>query len=260
MRENDTDGRFRLIDLALAVSLLSRLPVEAFVNIPQTAWDRQAKAVWAFSLVGVLVGAIAGLVGWISLKIGLPHMIAAGLALAVLIIITGAMHEDGLADCADGFWGAKTPVRRLEIMKDSSIGAYGALALILITGLRWLGYGALIHEGIGPFIAVAALSRGVVPSVMAAVPPARRDGLSRSVGWPNWETAAIGVLVALLVAIFTLGWGAFPATFAAAVAAVCAGALAHLKVGGQTGDVLGAVQQLSELAIILVLISWIPTR
>lgn len=255
MRENDMNSMPRKIDLALAVSLLSRLPIEAFVPITPKAWERQAKAVWAFPLVGLLVGTIAGLAGWLSLTIGLPAPIAAGIALAVLIAITGAMHEDGLADCTDGFWGGSSPARRLEIMKDSHIGAYGTLALLLITGLRWLGYGMIVGQGMGPFIAVAALSRGVVPAVMAALPHARGDGLSQSVGRPSRETAAISAMIGLLIALFMLGWGAFPAAFAAALGAVCVAKLARAKIGGQTGDVLGAVQQISELAIILVLIS-----
>lgn len=255
MRENDTDGRFRRIDIALAVSLLSRLPVQAIVSIPQMAWDRQEKAVWTFPLVGILVGTLAGLAGWFMLILGLPAMIAAGIALAVLVAITGAMHEDGLADCADGFWGGNAPDRRLEIMKDSSIGTYGALALLLVTGLRWLGYGVIVGQGVGPFIAVAALSRGVLPAVMAALPPARSNGLSQSVGRPSRESAAISAMVALVVAVFILGWNVIPAALAAALAAFCVGALARAKIGGQTGDVLGATQQISELAIILVLIS-----
>jgi adenosylcobinamide-GDP ribazoletransferase len=255
LRENETDGRFRKIDIALALSLLSRLPVEAFVSIAQTAWERQAKAVWAFPLVGLLVGTIAGLAGWLALIVGLPAPIAAGIALAVMIAITGAMHEDGLADCADGFWGGNSPVRRLEIMKDSHIGAYGTLALLLVTGLRWLGYGLIVGQGVGPFIAIAALSRGFVPAVMVALPHARGDGLSHSVGRPSRETAAISAMIGLVIALFMLGWSAVPAAVAAATAGICVGTLARAKIGGQTGDVLGAVQQISEIAIILVLIS-----
>lgn len=255
MRENDTQGRIAGIDVALAMSLLSRLPVETMYKIPDTAWAGQARAVWAFPLVGALLGVIAAGAGWVALSFGLSVWIAAGLVLATLIVTTGAMHEDGLADCADGFWGADTVKRRLEIMKDSQIGTYGVLALILVTGLRWLGYGLLLGQGIGALIAIAALSRGAIPAVMVALPHARAGGLSRTVGRPDRKMALIGAGLGFGIAVICLGWAALPAALVGAVAAITVALIARRKINGQTGDVLGAVQQIAELAVILVLIA-----
>jgi adenosylcobinamide-GDP ribazoletransferase len=122
-----------------------------------------------------------------ALWLGLPPGIAAGLALGAGILMTGALHEDGLADCADGFWGGHTAERRLEIMKDSRIGAYGVLALILVIGLKWLALAALIEHGaLWAAVLVPACSAGAAMAwVMASLPFAREDGLARHVGRPS---------------------------------------------------------------------------
>lgn len=255
MRENDTDSLFRGSDLVLAFSLLSRLPVRTFANPSEAGWQRQSEAVWAFPIVGAVLGSIGASVVWATMQIGLPPIVAAGLALTIMILCTGAMHEDGLADCADGFWGGWTREQRLEIMKDSQIGTYGVLALILITALRWIGYGALLTHGLAGIVAAAALSRGVLPGIMAALPHARADGLSRSVGRPERRIALIALAIGFTIAALGLGWGALGATALAIAAATVCAALARNKIGGQTGDVLGASQQLSELAVIMFLIA-----
>ncbi|MFT7596440.1 MAG: adenosylcobinamide-GDP ribazoletransferase, partial [Paracoccaceae bacterium] len=133
MPENDKPP-FAVSDVAVAFVLLTRLPLP---TLPDHAFARQAHAAWAFPLVGLVVALLAGGMGWAALRLGLPASIAAGLVLGAQIMLTGAMHEDGLADTADGLWGGFNADRRLEIMKDSAIGTYGVLALILSLGLRW---------------------------------------------------------------------------------------------------------------------------
>ncbi len=111
------------------------------------ATARGALAAWAYPLVGVVVGGLGAVTGALALWLGLPAPLAAGLVLLAMIAVTGALHEDGLADTADGFWGGWDRARRLEIMKDSQIGSYGVIALILSLGLRWSALGVLIAHG-----------------------------------------------------------------------------------------------------------------
>ena len=241
-----------LAQLIVAAALLTRLPLP---HLPASAFAVQARAAWAWPVVGLVVGGLAGLAGLGAMAAGLPAGIAAGLVLAVQIVVTGAMHEDGLADTADGLWGGLTPERRLEIMRDSRIGSYGVLALILSLGLRWQALALLLPQGIGALIAAAALSRAVMPGLMAALPHARADGLSRGVGRPPVAAIAAGGAIALAIAALALGAAAIPALIAACAAALLVGALARARLGGQTGDILGASQQCAEIAILLVLIA-----
>jgi len=239
-------------DIALALVLLTRLPLPA---LPRPWFQRQAQAAWAFGLVGLAVALPACGVATLALWLGLPATIAAGLLLATQILLTGAMHEDGLADTADGFWGGFSREKRLEIMKDSQIGTYGVLALILSVGLRWLALSTLITQaGVWPVLALAVLSRAAMPVLMLTLPNARNTGLSHSVGNPNTAACAAGLLLALLISVLLIG----PATIAIVVSMILVtsglGFLARTKIGGQTGDVLGASQQVTELAGLLVLL------
>lgn len=251
MRKNDTSA-VTPVDILVALVLLTRLPLP---KLPATAFEQQARSVWAFPVAGLCVGVSAAAVGWVLISVGLPLAIAAGAILACQIVLTGAMHEDGLADCADGFWGGYDPARRLEIMKDSQIGTYGVLALLFSVGFRW---GALMVVlpvmGPGSIIAIAMLSRAPMGMVMAIVPNARGTGLSSQVGKPTRAHAGLGISLALLLSWPMLG---FPALILCAVvvsifATLCA-TLAQTKIKGQTGDVLGATQQVCEGAMLLCL-------
>lgn len=246
MAENDTSGP-RFGDIAVALSLLTRLPV----RLPDTAYARGAQAAWAYPLVGLVLGGVAGLAGWLVSPLG--DGLAALVVLAVSVILSGAMHEDGLADCADGFWGGWDRARRLEIMKDSQIGTYGVVALILGFAARWWALEQLIATGyiLAPVLTVAVMSRAGMPVLMAWLPNARDTGLSQSVGRPTTLTAGLAVLVAFGIGSVSLGLDIVPAAlFAGAVVLGC-GMLARAKIGGQTGDVLGASQQLSEIALLI---------
>ena len=165
-------------DLAGALGLLTRLPV--------AAGTRGARAAWAWPLAGLAVALIAALAsaGWCWRSGWCPA--SPPRALAVMALLTGAMHEDGLGDSADGLFGGWTAARRLEIMKDSRIGTYGMLALLLVTLGRWSALTFLIATGhvLGPLIAAAVLSRAALPVAMLALPAARPDGLSRATGTP----------------------------------------------------------------------------
>ena len=240
--------RQRLAEMQLAVILLTRVPFGRLRDpVP-----RLDAAAWAFPLAGLPVGLIAAGVMVAALALGLSPPVAGGLALAAQVITTGALHEDGFADLCDGFWGGTTPERRLEIMRDSRIGSYGAVGLILSLGLRWLGLVALAElEAIGALIAVAMASRVAPAALMAWLPAARPDGLGaqgKAVGTASVILA--GLLGGLPMLLLPQGWAALVvAAFAIAALAL----IAWRKLGGQTGDVLGAGQQIAEVALLLTL-------
>ncbi|MCX7566392.1 adenosylcobinamide-GDP ribazoletransferase [Sulfitobacter sp. F26169L] len=243
MDKNDYAGQ-----VWLAAVLLTRLPLP---HLPPRAFSQGARAVWAYPVVGLGLGAAGAVTAYVALWAGLPVFIASVLALGAVMLLTGAMHEDGLADVFDGFWGGTTPARRLEIMRDSQIGTYGVLALLLVTLLRISALAVVLDSGWPVLLAAAALSRAMMPAVMHALPYARTDGLSRSVGRPDIVPVVAGLGIGGLIAFLSLGMIALMAILAAFLVGIILTAVARRKIGGQTGDVLGAVQQLSETAILL---------
>ena len=172
--------------------------------------------------------------------------------LAVGVIITGAMHEDGLADCADGFWGGWDRARRLEIMKDSSVGVYGVIALGLGLLLRWQALILLLDAGgyWAALAAVAATSRASMVVLMNRLPNPRAGGLSHSVGRPSTQATWLAIGIAAVICLFVGHLGIV--IWVAAGCTLCA-ALSHRKIGGQTGDVLGATQQITEIIALCVI-------
>ncbi len=239
-------------DIAAALGLLSRLPVRIDID---RATARGAASAWAYPLAGLILGALACAIGQIALWLGLAHNLTAGLTLATLVIITGAMHEDGLADTADGLWGGWDKNHRLKIMKDSHTGVYGVLALALGLGLRWQALTLIIdHSALWPAIlATAMISRAAMVPVMARLPHARDDGLSRSVGRPDAKTALIAVAIAGFACLILLHLNGLWLLASAFLATLTSAAIAKAKIEGQTGDILGATQQISEIAMLLTL-------
>ena len=249
MTKNDT-ALMRPIDVVTALVLMTRLPLP---HLGDAAFARQARACWAFPLVGVAVGGLAGAMALAALWLGLPVAVAAGLGPGLQVCVTGAMHEDGLTDTADGFWGGFDRDRRLEIMADSRIGAYGVIALILSLGLRWSALTVILALAVWPVVLVAVLSRGVLPAVMAGMPRARPGGLSDRVGAPPVPTAAVALGLAGLGAVALGGWSAVVVIPVAIAGCVAMAALAQRKIAGQTGDVLGATQQVVETLCLIAL-------
>src|SRR5690606_10887022 len=197
--EGDALARLR-DDLLSALALLTRLPVP----------DHRpagAEAAWAWPLAGGLLGALAAVLAAALLALGIPPGPVAAAVLALLALLTGALHEDGLSDTADVLLRGRAGDRRLEVMKDSRIGGFGALALARVMLASWSALEALIAEGRlwGPLIAAAALSRAPMAVVMAALPPARPGGLSAGTGRPSPAVAGAAVGGALGLAVLTLG-------------------------------------------------------
>ncbi|WP_428543578.1 adenosylcobinamide-GDP ribazoletransferase [Profundibacter sp.] len=236
----------RLADIPAAIGLLTRLPVK-------TDGARGAAAAWAFPLVGLIVGALAASIGWLALELGLSAQITAALVITAQVVMTGAMHEDGLADTFDGLWGGWDMDRRLEIMKDSQIGTYGVIALVMSLLLRWSAITVLIHIGalFMALIATATLSRMPMVLIMATLPHARDGGLSASVGRVGKDTAGVALGLALLACFIAPVTASIIALIAASIAASIIALIALRKIGGQTGDILGASQQLAEIAVLL---------
>jgi adenosylcobinamide-GDP ribazoletransferase len=237
-------------DLHRAFGFLTRVPIPQPDGSPGLA-----RAYRVFPLAGAAIGGIIGLVYLGLLDIDLPTLGAAALALGVGILLTGALHEDGLADLADGFGGGSDIAGKLAIMHDSRLGTYGGLILIVSFTARLSALAALQHSIVLPsLIAAHALARGVLPALAGAMPYARSDGVAVTGGRPEPVTAAIAGALALAVALFALPWGvALAATLATAIAATCVALLAMWQIGGQTGDVLGAAEQVSEIAVLLLL-------
>ncbi len=250
MHKNDTRP-FSPWDLPLALTLLTRLPLP---TLPKKVFARQARAAWAFPLVGLVVGTAACAIGVGAAKAGLPAMAAAALVVVVLVLLTGAMHEDGLADTADGLWGGFTADRRLEIMKDSHIGTYGVLALIFSQLLRVIAITDAIAAGaVLGIVAAAVFSRALMPPLMRWLPNARGTGLSQNVGSPPAGSVICGLGLATILVIFLGGWLLVVPAISAALAVALLAAVARAKIGGQTGDILGATQQISEIIFLLAL-------
>lgn len=249
MAQNDSDIALaaRLWDVPAALVLLTRLPMPA---LPDHAFAHGAGSVWAYPVVGLVLGGLLALFTAILDALGLSVSIVAGLTLGALVMLTGAIHEDGLADTADGFWGGHDQDRRLEIMKDSRIGAYGVLALIIVMGLRWLGLTEMSWTGL---MAALMLSRAMMPPLMLCLPHARNTGLSHSVGAPGMGAVVIAVLIGIVGATLLAGGAGVLAAIVASAVTLVVGLVAQAKIGGQTGDILGATQVLTEIAVLLTL-------
>lgn len=203
--------------------------------------------------IGALIGLAGGIVFALAGGLGMPPLGAALLAVLATVALTGALHEDGLADMVDGSGGAD-PDRRIEIMRDSRIGAYGALALIFSVGLRAAALAAIARPGdaILALIAAHAVSRACVPAVMDRTQPATEEGLGTSAGTPERTALAIAAGFAVVLTLITLGLAAgIWALLAAAAVSFAVAALAQRLFRGYTGDVLGAVQQAAEIAVLL---------
>ena len=236
-------------DALLCLGFFTRLP------LPKTAITRSfAGSLWAAPLVGVVVGLIVGIVFASMLGFGVPAGVAAGLAMAVGVLATGALHEDGLADTADGFGGGRDRAAKLAIMRDSRIGTYGVLAIGLSLLIRWAALIAIAalpaFDLVLVVIAAHAASRALLPGFLALVQPARTEGLSAGVGEVETRTAVIALGIGAVVLLVS------PAPFilvAVLLAIIFIGLsrLCNAQIGGQTGDVLGALQQVGEAAILV---------
>jgi adenosylcobinamide-GDP ribazoletransferase len=253
----ETGGRIGELaaDLGLALSFLTIVPVRVAYRGP----GQLARASVWFPLVGALVGGVAG-----AALIGAQHLfgrpVATVVALVVLVVVTGALHQDGLADTADGLGIRGDRERRLEVMRDSSVGVFGVLALLawallLVTALEPLSDRHVVVT----LIAAGAAARWAAVLHAAVTPPARADGLGAGFE-PTRPTLGLASMLAVAITLvacgLTAGVLAVAVTLVAALASV---AFARTVVGGRTGDTLGATVAVTELCVCLALLAcWKP--
>jgi adenosylcobinamide-GDP ribazoletransferase len=248
-------------DTARSVAFLSRVPV------PQRHFadydGRLSRAVRAFPLAGVLIVLPAAALAALLSAVHAPPLLLAFAALALQVLVTGALHEDGLSDSADGIGGGRDRDSALAIMKDSRVGSYGVVALVLSFGLRAAAIAALAAvltpSGLGmALLGVAAASRTAMVWHWSLLPPARRDGVAASVGEPESRATLFALASGILIAaLLLLPHATLPAILLALAAAVLAvlvfNRMALGKIGGHTGDTIGATQQLAEMSVLFAL-------
>ena len=244
--------RQRLTELKLGFMFLTRLPL---AHDAPVAKGELAQALWTAPLVGIVVGLAGAIVFSVALAFQVPLLPAAVLTVAVTTVMTGGLHEDGLADLADGFGGGATRERKLEIMRDSRIGTYGVCALILSYMLRVFAMAELGDNAavLPALIAAHAGARAGIPVFMQLVPSARADGLSADAGAPTSVVSSVAALIGAVVLVACLGIKAgIVALLLLGAAGIIMAWLCRQQIQGQTGDVLGAFEQAGEMIVLLV--------
>lgn len=242
--------------LVTALRTLTALPV------PGRDAERFSSSLYWFPVVGLVIGGVAALLARAGMFAGWPEL-GAVLALLGGVILTRGLHADGLADLADGFFGGRNREAALRIMKDPNVGSFGSLALVGIMLFKFVCLLELARAGAyGMIAAGAVLSRTAQVLLAARMPYARSEGgtataFVEDAGWPHLAVASISG-VALLLAL--LGGQVAPSAIlviGALVALLFVGWLSHRKIGGITGDVLGASSELVEAAVWLVAALWV---
>ncbi|HEX4411941.1 MAG TPA: adenosylcobinamide-GDP ribazoletransferase [Xanthobacteraceae bacterium] len=242
----------RIEEIKASIVFCTRLPLLRPAPIAGVAIG---KAAWTFPLAGLLIGLIAAAVYALAHKLGLPSWPAATLTVAATLLATGCLHEDGLADTADGFGGGKTREQKLAIMRDSRIGTYGVCALVLSLLIR---IGALAsffdtRSVLWALIAAHVGARAAMPALMFLLKPARSDGLSFAAGHPSGNAVAIALAIGFIVlAIALRPLRGIVALIGLGVVILLMAWLSNRQIDGQTGDVIGALEQASEVVILLV--------
>lgn len=240
-------GTFTLSGFSSAVALLTRVPVKTHAGTTELS-----RSVPWFPVVGAIVGALIAVV-YAAGAVLLPPFVAATLAAAFGALFTGAFHEDGLADVADAFAGGWTRERRIEILDDPRLGTFGVLALTSSFLVRVGAIAALdAWSALALIPAAHALSRvgGIV--LMRRLPLAHPGGLGASYAASLTRGRELaGVVIGIGICAALIGQWSLAAVMLCAAATLGMGALARVKIGGIAGDVLGATQQIAELAILL---------
>jgi adenosylcobinamide-GDP ribazoletransferase len=248
--------------LCVATQFLTRLPTPRLREFDPSWLSQSARY---FPLIGVLIGALNLLVWWLASR-RLPASVAIGLMMGISMLLTGAFHEDGFADTCDGLGGGGSRERVLAIMKDSRIGAFGAIGLFLMLGLKWTTLAALPSAlFVESVVASHMLSRWYAIGLIAFLPYVREDADAKAkpfagtLSGSNWILSGVLGVVGLVPLAWAYGRSGAPLDWAALGAGTCAAAAIALatglylrrRIGGYTGDCLGAVQQLAELAFLL---------
>ncbi|HEV7319106.1 MAG TPA: adenosylcobinamide-GDP ribazoletransferase [Ensifer sp.] len=246
-------------DVARSIGFLSRLPMPArhFVGYD----GRLSRAVRAFPLAGLLIASPSATIAAALIALQVSSLFAAFVVVAIQALVTGALHEDGLGDTADGLGGGRDRDAALDIMKDSRIGTYGAVALILSFGLRVSALASILPLftplGAGMVVlAAATLSRATMVWHWARLPPARTGGVAAAAGEPEPGATRFALAFGLVAAMLLFYFAKVPALGLIATLVACFlavkgfGRIVARKIGGHTGDTIGATQQLTEIAVL----------
>lgn len=239
-------------DLRIAASLLTRVPMPHPEGAVPSGLTRSQRA---FPLIGALIGLAVGLVYAALLALHVPVLAAAALALGASAALTGALHEDGLADVGDGFGGGRDRDSKLTIMRDSRLGTYGAVVLVVGFATKLAALAALPPALAIPGLMVAhGVGRAAIPALAAKMPFARADGLGKNAGRPTEANAIVAVVIGAILALLLLPLGtALLVLIVAAIAVAAVAFLAWRQIGGVTGDVFGAAEQAAEIAILVLI-------
>ena len=251
--EPQPSPRLLYLDILAAAMLLTRIPIDW----PEGETPETSRSYWAFPLIGVGVAAVPTILAGVLLFWGMPPLAAAMLAMAGIALITGGMHQDGLADVADGL-GGRDADHRLSIMRDSSIGSFGTIGLITITVISVSSLAAIASDGTMAFVhamvSCAALSRAMMAVQRHLNAPPKGPGLASMTGQPSGMTAVISVLTGLVIAVSFSGLSAALMMLVFGLIATYGIGLAlNRLIGGVNGDGLGATQQITETMMLVIL-------
>jgi adenosylcobinamide-GDP ribazoletransferase len=244
----------RAAEVQSSILFLTRLP---FARPNPAAATAVAQAAWAFPVAGLVVGIIGAVIYALAHRLGLPAWPAAAFAIGATLAATGCLHEDGLADTADGFGGGTTREQKLDIMRDARTGVFGVSVLVLSILIRVAALASLADTSlvVPALIAAHAAARATMPLLMFLLSPARSDGLAFAAGKPPGPMVGGAVAIGFLVLTVCLGLtGAIVAAGLLAIVTAFMGWLSAREIGGQTGDVLGALEQVGEIVILLVVV------
>lgn len=247
-------------EVLLAWTLLTRIPAPRFQLRTRA---NLGSAFWAYPLVGAAVGLIGGAVFAISIELGLGMLSPFAMALAAMVLATGAFHEDGLGDFMDGIGGGRTRERKLEIMRDSRLGTYGVMTLVtffllsttLLFELENTGWEPAVGGFASVLVCVAAFQRAAIGVPLLLLKPVRSDGLSAEMPQPRYRIVALGILIATLLSAVLLGPAAALVVLAASMlTALGVSWLTWQQLGGRTGDALGATACLAGVVSVAALV------
>jgi adenosylcobinamide-GDP ribazoletransferase len=265
-----SDDRLARAAAAIAGCLrfLARVPVPVLGPLDDPArLPDLARDAWAMPVAGAVIGLASAAALWLTTWLGLPALPAAAVAVTVGVAVTGALHEDGLADTADGLAAGGSTERRLAVMRDSRIGAAGAAALALSLLLRVSALAAIAEVSptvaAAAFVAANAVSRAAALAPLALLPPARVDGIAVAAGRPTASGLAAAAVAAAVIALLIGGAETgFSATLAGLATVVVAVWLLlrtiRATLGGGTGDVAGAAEQAAACAFLLAVAAAVP--
>jgi adenosylcobinamide-GDP ribazoletransferase len=248
-----------LDDIRASAGFLTRMPLE-WLGPAAGAKPDFRRAARVFPVVGALVGIAGGAVLVIAVWLHIPPLVSAILAVLATMVVTGGLHEDGLADTVDGFGGGATAARKLEIMDDSRIGTFGVAAVVFSILFRVAALTSLM--ALGTFraalvlVAAEAVSRAAMVRLWQELPAARLGGLAHETGPPDEQAMVVALVTGLAIAVILVWpavgfWAAILAILLAVAATYIFTRLSYREIGGRTGDTLGACQQIAAVAFLI---------